>query len=62
MPKISDNEVLIKVKAVGLCGSDIHGITGKTGRRIPPVIMGHEAGGIIEKTGENVERFKIADR
>lgn len=53
-PEVGDDEALIRVKACGICGSDVHGSTGKTGRRIPPLIMGHEAAGIIEQTGKNV--------
>ena len=41
IPQIENNEVLIKVQAVGICGSDVHGYDGSTGRRIPPIIMGH---------------------
>jgi threonine dehydrogenase-like Zn-dependent dehydrogenase len=37
---------LVRIEAVAICGSDVHGYTGTTGRRIPPIIMGHEAGGI----------------
>ena len=61
-PKIEDNEVLIKVMACGICGSDVHGLDGSTGRRIPPIIMGHEASGIIVKTGRNVNNWKPGDR
>lgn len=61
-PEISDNEVLIKVKACGICGSDVHGLDGSTGRRIPPMIMGHEASGIIFKTGNGVKSWKYGDR
>ena len=52
VPEIQADEVLVRVKAVGICGSDVHGMDGSTGRRIPPIIMGHEAAGIIEQTGE----------
>jgi L-iditol 2-dehydrogenase len=45
-PAINDDEVLVEVKAVGICGSDVHGMDGSTGRRIPPLIMGHEASGV----------------
>ena len=38
-PQISDNEVLIRVKACSICGSDVHGYDGSSGRRIPPVII-----------------------
>ena len=62
VPEISDNEVLVQVKACGICGSDIHGLDGSTGRRIPPLIMGHEASGIITITGKNVKAWKTGDR
>jgi L-iditol 2-dehydrogenase len=62
VPEISNNEVLIKVKACGICGSDVHGMDGSTGRRQPPLIMGHEASGEIVSTGSNVSRWKEGDR
>lgn len=46
-PIPKENELLIKIKAVGICGSDFEGYLGKTGRRIPPMIMGHELSGEI---------------
>lgn len=61
-PVASDDDVLIRVKACGICGSDVHGFTGKTGRRIPPLVMGHEAAGVIEKVGKNVKGFASIDR
>lgn len=61
-PVISDNEVLVHIKACGICGSDVHGYDGSTGRRRPPVIMGHEASGIIEAVGDAVTGWKIGDR
>jgi L-iditol 2-dehydrogenase len=61
-PQIGPDDVLIRIKACAICGSDVHGMDGSTGRRIPPVVMGHEASGVIEKLGENVERFKVGDR
>ena len=61
-PNISEDEVLVQVKAVGICGSDVHGMDGSTGRRIPPIIMGHEASGVISKVGENVRGWSIGDR
>lgn len=54
VPDIRPDEVLIRVKAVGICGSDVHGMDGSTGRRIPPIIMGHEAAGVIESVGSEV--------
>jgi L-iditol 2-dehydrogenase len=61
-PELKDDEVLVKIKAVGICGSDVHGMDGSTGRRIPPVIMGHEASGIIEQTGAAVTQWQKGDR
>jgi L-iditol 2-dehydrogenase len=61
-PELKDNEVLVKIKAVGICGSDVHGMDGSTGRRIPPIIMGHEASGVIEQTGPAVTGWKTGDR
>jgi L-iditol 2-dehydrogenase len=60
MPK--ENEVKIRVKAAGICGSDVHGYQGITGRRIPPMIMGHEFSGIISEVGSDVETLKPGDR
>lgn len=61
-PVVGDDDVLIRVKACGICGSDVHGSTGKTGRRIPPLIMGHEAAGIVEDIGKNVKDFEKGQR
>jgi len=60
-PEINSGEVLIKVKAVGICGSDVHGMDGSSGRREPPVIMGHEASGVIEESGSEVKGWKKGD-
>jgi L-iditol 2-dehydrogenase len=62
VPDMNEDEVMVKVKATGICGSDVHGIDGSTGRRIPPIIMGHEASGIIEQTGKLVTDWKAGDR
>jgi len=61
-PEITATEVLVHVKAVGICGSDVHGMDGSTGRRKPPIIMGHEAAGVIVKTGSDVKSWKTGDR
>jgi L-iditol 2-dehydrogenase len=61
-PEIKSTEVLVQVKACGICGSDVHGLDGSTGRRIPPLIMGHEASGIIVNTGDDVKGWKSGDR
>jgi L-iditol 2-dehydrogenase len=61
-PSIAPGEVLIRVRSCGICGSDVHGYDGGSGRRIPPVIMGHEASGVIAKLGADVEGFAEGDR
>jgi L-iditol 2-dehydrogenase len=62
VPGISETEVLIEVKACGICGSDVHGMDGSSGRRHTPLIMGHEASGIIVARGEQVSSFSEGDR
>lgn len=62
IPEIGDNDVLIRVRACGICGSDAHGFDGSTGRRIPPIIMGHEAAGEITKVGSAVRGWQQGDR
>lgn len=61
-PEIDADEVLIQVKACGICGSDVHGMDGSTGRRQTPLIMGHEASGVIAEVGTNVIGWKFGDR
>lgn len=61
-PILEENEVLIRVKACGICGSDIHGMDGSSGRRIPPIIMGHEASGEIAEVGTAVTGWSEGDR
>lgn len=55
-------ELLIKVKTTGICGSDVHGYLGITGRRTPPMIMGHEFSGDISEIGKGVTKFDVGDR
>lgn len=62
VPEIGPHELLVRVKACGICGSDVHGYDGSTGRRIPPIVMGHEAAGVVAAVGERVSRFKEGDR
>jgi L-iditol 2-dehydrogenase len=62
VPVIAPDEVLVAVKACGICGSDVHGMDGSTGRRRPPIIMGHEASGVIAEIGAAVTGWKIGDR
>ena len=61
-PVPGEGEALVRVRACGVCGSDIHGWDGSTGRRKPPLIMGHEAAGEIAALGPRVERWNKGDR
>ena len=61
-PAVGPDGVLIRVRACGICGSDVHGMDGSTGRRIPPIVMGHEASGEIAAVGSGVTEWKVGDR
>ncbi len=61
-PTPGPDDLLVQVKACAICGSDIKGYSGTTGRRQPPIIMGHEAAGVVAAVGENVEGFQVGDR
>lgn len=61
-PTPGQDDILVQVKACAICGSDVHGFTGKTGRRIPPLIMGHEAAGVVEAVGRKATGFRPGDR
>ena len=62
IPSPGPDEVLIRVAACGICGSDVHGYDGGSGRRIPPIVMGHEAAGMVESVGPLVKNFALGDR
>ena len=55
-------DVLVQVAACGICGSDVHGYDGTSGRRIPPLVMGHEAAGVVAAIGSEVSGFAVGDR
>ena len=61
-PLPAEDELLIRIQACGICGSDVHGYDGSTGRRLPPLVMGHEAAGIVESIGSAVQNFRAGDR
>ena len=60
-PKVGEGQVLIEVKAAGLCGTDVH-IFYDEFKSNPPVILGHEFSGIIRKVGEGAANVRIGDR
>ena len=61
-PVLQPGEVMIKMESVGICGSDVHGFTGESGRRAPGMVMGHEVVGRIEETAPDVTDLKIGQR
>jgi L-iditol 2-dehydrogenase len=61
-PAAGPDEVLVRVAACGICGSDVHGYDGSSGRRIPPIVMGHEAAGTMAAVGAGVTGYAVGDR
>lgn len=61
LPRPGPGEVLMRVEACGICGSDVHGYDGASGRRIPPIVMGHEAAGTIAAVGPGVTSVREGD-
>jgi L-iditol 2-dehydrogenase len=62
VPEPGAGEILVRVRACGICGSDVHGLDGSTGRRIPPLVMGHEAAGEVAAIGAGVSDLALGDR
>ena len=62
VPVPGPDELLVQVAACGICGSDVHGYDGSSGRRIPPIVMGHEAAGVVARVGAGVTNTKEGDR
>lgn len=65
IPTPKDDEVLVQIQYVGVCGSDLHYYeTGRIGDYIvePPFVLGHEASGIVKELGKNVTNLKVGDR
>jgi len=62
VPAVGPDDVLVQVAACGICGSDVHGYDGSSGRRIPPIVMGHEAAGTVSAVGERVKDLSPGDR
>jgi L-iditol 2-dehydrogenase len=62
-PRITPDQVLLKVRAVGICGSDLEMYHHLVGFQVdPPVILGHEFSGTVAEVGSNVTDFKVGDR
>lgn len=61
-PRPGRGEVLVAVRAAGICGSDVHGYVGLTGRRRPGVVMGHEAAGDVVEVGPDVASVRAGER
>jgi L-iditol 2-dehydrogenase len=61
-PTPGPTDVLVRVAACGICGSDVHGYDGSSGRRVPPIIMGHEAAGTVAEVGSAVDAAQVGDR
>ena len=65
IPNPKENEVLVKLEYVGICGSDLHYYeNGRIGDYIvkPPFVLGHEPGGVVVEVGKNVSHLKVGDR
>lgn len=63
VPEIGEDDVLLQVGAVSVCGSDVHQYHGKQSWTvIPPVVLGHEFGGVVAQVGKRVKGFKEGDR
>jgi L-iditol 2-dehydrogenase len=61
-PEPGPDDAIVTVHAVGICGSDVHGFMGTTGRRKPPIVMGHEFSGVVASVGERVADYRPGDR
>jgi 2-desacetyl-2-hydroxyethyl bacteriochlorophyllide A dehydrogenase len=61
-PSVSEDEILVKVEAVGICGSDVATYFGTHPYKVPPTVLGHEFFGIVEKVGEKVDNVKLGDQ
>jgi 2-desacetyl-2-hydroxyethyl bacteriochlorophyllide A dehydrogenase len=61
-PEVGDQDVLVKIKAAGICHSDVHYRAGKSPVHPLPLTLGHEIAGIVEQTGKLVKRYKPGDR
>ena len=62
LPEPAAGQVRVRAAFVGICGSDVHGWLGITGRRTAPMVMGHELSGIVSAVGQGVSGISVGDR
>jgi len=62
VPKVGPEDILVEVKACGICGSDVHIMKGETFTGKTPIILGHEGSGVIDSVGENISGWRKGDR
>jgi 2-desacetyl-2-hydroxyethyl bacteriochlorophyllide A dehydrogenase len=62
VPALGERDVLVRVRAVGICHSDVHYRAGKSPVRPLPMTLGHEVAGVVEQVGEQVTSVKAGDR
>ena len=62
IPTIGEKEILLRVRAAGICHSDAHYRAGRSAMGMMPITLGHEVAGVVEKTGSNVTNVKVGDR
>jgi propanol-preferring alcohol dehydrogenase len=62
VPAPGDSDVLVRVKAAGICHTDVHYRAGKSKVEPLPLTLGHEVSGVIEALGDNVKQFNVGDR
>lgn len=59
---VGSQDALVRIRASGICGSDVHGYSGQSGRRVPPLIMGHEASGEVVELGAEASGIRVGER
>jgi propanol-preferring alcohol dehydrogenase len=62
MPKMDEGDVLVRIRAAGICHSDVHYRAGKSPVRPLPMTLGHEIAGVVEQAGPQVAKVKVGDR
>ena len=61
-PESGDDGVIVKVAAAGICGSEVEAYLGRSRKRVPPLVMGHEFTGTVDSVGEAVDGVSVGDR